>query len=167
MKRTVILPGLSHRNRVWAEEMAAAVPGAEMHPWAHWEHGGHIDPPAEMQALLARIGQDEINLLSKSIGTRMAARLVTQIPAQIGKVICCGVPEAGEVVEAEFEAAFEALPAGQFLFIHNREDPVGEFDEVKVMLQRLASNLNFLERPRADHNYPYPEDFKAFLAEGE
>lgn len=161
--KTIILPGYSAHNRAWAEEMAAALPNAEVHPWAHWETGGSLDVKAELAAILKRIGDDRVHLLAKSVGCRMAAHLIAHMPGQIGKAIFCGIPSVSEEAWAGFAAALAALPPERALVIQNAHDPYAGFAEVQHMIRALSPAVQVLERPRRDHHYPYPEDFRAFL----
>ncbi|HUF38028.1 MAG TPA: alpha/beta fold hydrolase [Anaerolineales bacterium] len=163
--RTILLPGYSPRNREWAEELAAEIPGAEMHPWPHWETGGTLDAAAELAAIKKRIGADTVNLLAKSVGCRIAARILRSAPEQIHKLVLCGLPSTQVEARADFSAALARLPAERVLVVQNRLDPYATFKEVQAMIQGILPGVRLVEGDRDDHHYPYPEVFRGFLEE--
>ena len=162
--RTIILPGYSPRNRDWAEDLAAEIPGAEVHPWAHWNTGAQMDPRAELTAIQERIGADTVNLLAKSVGCRIAARTILHAPAQIEQVIFCGIPSTAADSRADLAAAMARLPADRILVVQNRDDPYARYSAVREMISGIDPGVQVVEGNRADHHYPFPEVFKAFLS---
>ncbi len=161
--KTVILPGYSPHNLEWADAIAARLPGAEVHHWAHWESGGNMDPRAELTAIQKRIGAGPAHLLAKSVGCRLAAHMVAKVPERIGRVVFCGIPSTGKETQQDFTAALGTLPVDRFLVLQNTNDPYARHAEVAAMLAAIAPDLKVLPRPRDDHHYPYPEDFNQFL----
>ncbi len=163
--KTIILPGYSAHNRDWAEEIARELSNAEVHVWAHWVSGENFDPAAELAAIQARIGERKFNLLAKSVGCRIAARIVTMRPEKIGKLILCGIPTTKSEAVEDFSAALALIPAEKVLVVQNRADPYASFDEVAGMLREIQPAIRILERQRHDHRYPYALDFKSFLGD--
>ena len=162
--RTLILPGYSPRNRDWAEDLAAEIPGAEVHAWAHWDSGSQMDPRAELAAIQARIGPDTVHLLAKSVGCRIAGRVILQAPAQVDRVILCGIPSVNADTHADLAAALARLPSERLLVVQNQADPYAPFSAVQEMLAGIDPAVQVVEGERDDHHYPFPDVFRAFLA---
>jgi pimeloyl-ACP methyl ester carboxylesterase len=161
--RTIILPGYSHRNREWADEIADEIAGAEVHAWPHWDTGRTLDVAKELAAIKKRVSTDQVNLLAKSIGCRMAAQIVLDRPAQIEKLILCGLPGTQVEARADFAAALARLPVERILVVQNRSDPYAAFTEVRDMIQSVAPGVRVVEGDRNDHHYPFPDVFKGFF----
>lgn len=164
--RTIILPGYSPRNRDWAEGLVAEIPGAEMHPWAHWDSGERMDPLSELAAIQARIGADTVNLLAKSVGCRLAARTILQAPGQIDRAIFCGIPNVVADSRADLAGAMARLSADRILVVQNQADPYAPFTAVQEMIAGIDPGVQVIEGDRDDHHYPFPEVFRAFLSTG-
>ena len=161
--RTIILPGYSPHNRDWAEAIAAEISSAEVHAWAHWDSGAQMDPRAELAAIQERIGPDVVNLLAKSVGCRLAARIVLQAPGQLDRVIFCGIPSVAADSRADLAGALARLPADHILVVQNREDPYAPFSEVQGMIAGIDPEVRVVAGEREDHHYPYAEIFREFL----
>ena len=165
--RTIILPGYSAHNREWAEELAAEISGAEVHPWPHWDTGGTLDATRELAAIKERIGADTVNLVAKSIGCRMAVRVTLTEPGRIHKLALCGLPTTQVEARADFAAALARLPVERILVVQNRADPYAAFAEVDEMFQTIYPGITVVEGDRDDHHYPFPEIFRGFLEQEE
>jgi len=161
--RTIILPGYSPHNREWAGQIAADLKEAEVHPWKHWETGGRMDPSEELKAILRQINVGPVNLLAKSVGCRMAAHATLQHPAAVNQVLLCGIPSIEADTLNDLEKLLNALGTERILVVQNAGDPYVPFQQLSRGFQDRQLAFQVLERPRADHHYPYPEDFKSFL----
>jgi hypothetical protein len=60
--------------------------------------------------------------------------------------------------------ALVSIPTNDILVIQNENDNHGTFAEVESFIHTINPQIQIVSRPRDDHDYPYPEDFKAFLA---
>jgi pimeloyl-ACP methyl ester carboxylesterase len=165
--KTMILPGYSPHNREWAEAIAAGLSQAEVHSWAHWESGGSMDARQELAAILQGIGKGPVHLLAKSVGCRLAARIIVMAPEKIRRVVFCGIPSTRDDAKEDIQAALAALPPGRALVVQNAGDPYAAYAEVAAMFAAIGPGVQVLERPRDDHHYPYPQDFRDFLESAE
>lgn len=161
--KTIILPGYSPRNREWADDLAAAIPGAEVHPWPHWNTGGSLDAARELASILRRIGGETVHLLAKSVGCGIALRVVLHDPGRVSRLILCGLPGISAEARAGLAGAAAVLAPERILVVQNRADPYAACAEVKKIVQNLAPGIRVTEGDRDDHHYPYHEIFTAFL----
>ena len=161
--KTLILPGYSAHNRDWALEIARELEAAEVHEWAHWKTGGRMDPTQELKAILGKITGRRVNLLAKSVGCRMAARSILQNPAAVEKAVFCGIPSTDRESVEDMQRVAAVMPAGRILVVQNTADPYTPFETIEEIFREINPAIPVQERPRDDHHYPYPEDFKAFL----
>lgn len=163
---TIILPGFSIKNKAWADEVATSLTGTVIN-WAHWQTGNAgtdwIDE--EIQRAIVLIGNSQINILAKSIGTAVAMGVIKHNPKFINRVVLCGIPtnDFNPGDEAYYEP-LKTFPADKVLCIQNENDNHGSFTQVKNFLHTLNSNLNILSKPRPDHEYPYLQDFTNFFS---
>lgn len=162
---TFILPGGSAKNKEWLEEcaMELKVEGF-IRPifWEHWEDSEAKFKPKEKATLIARHTKgDKINIIAKSIGTLVAAYIIEQIPAQINKVIVCGIP-LNDIKghEAVIKKVLGSLNPKKLICFQNENDPLGSFAEVRRF---LPSEIKLISKPRSDHHYPYYSEFNEFL----
>lgn len=167
--KTILLPGFSVQNKDWAEEIKGRIGekiGLEIHYWPHWQTGdtkpGWIDE--EVDKVLEKIGDEKVNILAKSIGTLVAARLLNKRVGMVGKIILCGVPLAAfKEGDEESYQILGKLPTENVLVIQNENDNVGSFDKVNAIIKNINPEIKVMSKPREDHNYPYAEEFEKFL----
>jgi pimeloyl-ACP methyl ester carboxylesterase len=119
-----------------------------------------------LAAIKRRIGKDRVNLLAKSVGCRIAARIILSQPEQVHKLILCGLPTTQVEARADFSAALARLPTERILVVQNRSDPYAGYAGVQDMIQSIHPGVRVVEGDRDDHHYPFPELFKGFLEEG-
>ncbi|MBI2065900.1 alpha/beta hydrolase [Candidatus Woesebacteria bacterium] len=164
---TFILPGYSAHNRQWAEEIAKKIQiEGEVRPvfWDHWDDPEKtFNPKKKAQDVIDVLLKDNANIIAKSVGTMVAALVVQQIPARIGKVILCGIPSISDRRKEIFKKAFSQFSGNNIIVFQNSKDPFATFEEVKKFVQEVNPKILVVEKPRSDHNYPYTEDFEKFL----
>lgn len=164
---TFILPGYSAHNKDWAEEIAKKIKiEGEVRPvfWEHWDDPEKtFKPKKKAQDVIDVLLKDNANIIAKSVGTLVAAYIVQEIPARIGKVILCGIPSISDKRKEIFKKAFSLFDGKKLAVFQNSKDPFASFEEVKKFVQEVNPKILVVEKPRSDHNYPYFEDFENFL----
>ncbi len=165
---TFILPGYSPRNREWAEEVAKSLKiSGEVRPifWDHWTDPIQTLRPKEKAELIVRLAskKGQINIIAKSVGTLIAAYIARAIPDRIEKVVLCGVPSTSLMRQKIFGDAFSNFPPEKIIVYQNDGDPFKKPDEIKTFFSKINTNIKVIAKPRRDHNYPYYEEFNAYL----
>lgn len=163
--KTLILPGFSLPNKDWAEAMARKIPGSEVVYWPHWQSGtAETDWIRKEAVKIGLANKTPINILSKSIGTVVAGQLWELNPAMVNKMILCGLPIAdlGENY-ADLYRWLKDLPAEKVRCVQNENDNHGSFEAVEKMIREINPGIRVESRPREDHEYYYPEEFKSFF----
>ena len=93
---TIILPGYSVKNKEWAKEVKEKLSlghNVLVHEWKHWESlGTSLSISYEREKILGKIGKEKINVIAKSVGTRVLMNLVPDTHHQLKKIILCGIP---------------------------------------------------------------------------
>lgn len=193
--KTIILPGYSPHNRDWALDIKKHLNlGHEVlvHEWLHWpltspsasspstvssgqsncsgssgsgSTSGSFSVPREIEAILEKIGDEKVNIVAKSVGTRIALQVAGKIPDQINKIILCGIPTKGESQAARKNyAPLADLSPTQGIVFQNTKDPFASYSDIKKFMGIINPKIKIIEKPRSDHHYPYPEDFQKFLS---
>ena len=166
MTQTIILPGYSLKNKDWAESVAKELGSVFVHHWSHWT--SEEKPPdwidVEIEKIKGEIDGKQVNLITKSLGTYFAVRLVKETPSMCQKLILCGIPlnDLSNKEKAEYQAVGQ-IPAENVLVIQNETDSHGTYAEVEPFVHMINPQITVVSKPRDDHEYPYPEDFKDFL----
>ena len=167
--KTIILPGFSMKNKVWAEEVQASLSSvfpATVANWAHWETGNAESRWIEREAekIVGLIQNKQVNIVAKSIGTAVAMIIVKLKPDLVNKVILCGVPVRDlEKEDKNFYEPLRTFPEDKILCIQNSDDPHGNYAEAEKFLHSINSRLKIISKPQSDHEYPYTDDFINFL----
>jgi predicted alpha/beta hydrolase family esterase len=165
---TLILPGYSAKNKLWAEETAKNLKAVEIvRPlsWDHWEDETQTFKPKEKADLIVGlIAKGSANLIAKSVGTLVAAYVVEQIPSKIEKIILCGVPSVSEERLEIFKKAFSAFPPDNIICFQNEGDPFVKPEELTKFMNKVNPKIKVGSMPRRDHHYPYYEEFNKFLS---
>ena len=165
--QTVILPGFSPENKEWADQVASKLSvDGQIRPilWDHWYDTEEKFYPKEKATLIARHSRgDTVNIIAKSIGVLVAAHIIEQIPAQINKVIICGIPLNDlNVLERDvIKKSLEKIDSQKLICFQNDADPHGNFNEAKEF---LGDKINLVSKAGDTHDYPYYEEFNSFLA---
>ncbi|KKU56702.1 hypothetical protein A3H89_03210 [Candidatus Amesbacteria bacterium RIFCSPLOWO2_02_FULL_48_11] len=167
--QTIILPGYSPKNQAWAEETQSALDSttpAIVINYAHWETGT-ADPDwldKETRKLIDFVDSRQVNILAKSIGTAVAMGVLKQKPDLVNKVIFCGIPILDfKPGDETYYQPLKTFPSDKILCIQNADDNHGGYTQAEKFLHSLNPNLKIISKPRSDHEYPYIEDFIAFL----
>ena len=96
---TIILPGYSTKNKEWADETANELKlnhDIIVHNWEHWKTGGNMSVKREMEKIKDELGEDNFNILGKSVGARISIRVISELRDQVKKVILCGIASISE-----------------------------------------------------------------------
>lgn len=166
--RTIILPGYSKHNKVWAYEIQKKLALDQViwvHEWMHWGEAPSLSVPREIAAILEELAGDSFNIIAKSVGTRVAMELIPQVVNRVNKVILCGIPTKFESQDAKdlYQKGLTKLSPNDIICIQNTADPFASFHEVSVALAEINPDIEIIEKERKDHEYPYFEDFQKFL----
>jgi len=166
---TLTLPGFYLKNKDWAEEIAGQlgdnIPTKILY-YRHWETGNprDFDLEHEVEKALRLIAAGQANVIAKSIGTLITMYILKKLPQQIERVILCGIPLND--FSAEDKKQFMVLvnfPIEKILIFQNEQDPHGTYPQAKEFLGAINPQINIVSKPRDDHEYPYPEEFRNFL----
>jgi len=165
--KTIILPGYSPHNRDWAEDIKKDLSikyPVTIHEWRHWTSGS-FSLVKEIVSILKKVGKEKINIIAKSVGTRVAMHLATKIPKQINKVILCGIPTRGEsdTVRETYSKGLASLSPTQVIVFQNTKDPFANYKDIEKFIHSINPKINVVEKSRSDHHYPFSEDFEKFL----
>lgn len=166
--KTIILPGYSPKNRDWAVKVKKNLKkngGIVVHEWRHWKSGSFY-LPHEVKVLTDSIRDEKVNLLCKSVGTRVAMELISDLKDQINKVILCGIPTRFESDKTRnlYTKGLTHLSAEQVLCFQNKQDPFSPYDIIKKFIHSVNPKIKIISKERNDHHYPYYEDFRKFIA---
>lgn len=162
--RTIILPGYSPSNKEWALEVSEKVGGnAIVHEWRHWTSGS-LSVKYEVAKLSEVIGNEKVNIIAKSVGTRIAMHLLATHATQINKLILCGLPIRWEkkIADTSYKELVDLRPS-QVLVFQNTKDPLGNYVVIRKFIDQINPKITVVEGDRSDHNYPYSERFRKFL----
>lgn len=167
---TIILPGYSSKNRAWAEEAKEKLGSSVVVNWAHWETDSADSQwlTDETKRVVGLVGDKQVNILAKSIGTAVAMEVIKQKPELVNKVILCGVPIRDfNPSDENYYEPLKLFPTDKVLCIQNENDNHGSYAEAVKFLHTLNPNLKIISKPRSDHEYPYSDDFMKFFSEKE
>jgi len=172
---TIILPGYSRHNKEWADEIAKEIKldyEVVVHNWKHWSDSTGSSLPVgkvglsikyELEKIKKEIGSEDFNIIGKSVGARMAIRVIQDLRNQVNKVILCGIASISPVSKKAYEKALADFPAQNIICFQNTKDPFIPYSKVKKFIGEINPKIKIIEKPRNDHHYPYPADFQKFL----
>lgn len=167
---TVILPGYSEHNKVWAEETAEKLQAGGVqtivYSWKHWDGKTEFNAQNEVIELIKLIGNEKVNIVAKSIGTYITVILISKIPDKLGKVIICGVPvnDLSESENNEYKALVN-FDQNNMLCFQNKDDKHGSFEKIQSFLKEINTKIEVIEKTGDTHEYPYFGEFRKFLVE--
>lgn len=151
--KVIVLPGYSLGNREFLQNMRAGLQNdfeVMAVEWQHWsDNKTKIED--EMDRVRETIGNEEVYVVAKSIGTWVAAQLLAL------KYVFCGIP-VNDLSKSE-KQVYKAIDHENLLVIQNEFDPHGSWDQVRKFLKRD----NVIKQDRNDHTYPYVEEIGRFL----
>lgn len=165
---TIVLPGYSSKNKDWLDELRqkADIKPLDTIEWSHWK-SENSDPnwiKFEASKIISAYRNQKINVIAKSLGTLIAMNVLNQKLEIFNKIILCGIPindfEAGD---AEAYEILGKLPSNKIICIQNDNDPHGNLDQIRKLLNSVNPDIQLISKESADHNYPYYEDFRSFL----
>jgi len=167
---TLIIPGFSIKNKPWAEEIKKGLPPifpSSVVYWPHWETGKTEDNWIEKEGekIILNTQSEQINIIAKSIGTDVSMVVLKLKPNLINKIVLCGLPirEFHPGDEKYFEP-LRSFPSDRVLCIQNKDDIHGNFEEAEKFIHSLNPSIKIISEPRADHEYPYLNEFIDFLS---
>lgn len=165
--RTLVLPGYSKHNKKWAYDITEKVhldQLIEVHEWRHWQEGT-MDTEYEVEQVIEKVAGDSVNIIAKSIGTRVAMLVIPRAINSIRKLVLCGIPTKGtkEEIKNIYEKGLREMHSKDVLVIQNSEDPFAPYDTVKLLLEKIDPNIKIIRKEARNHEYPYFEEIEAFL----
>lgn len=100
----------------------------------------------------------------KSVGTLVSMMIVKNKPEIINKIILCGIPieDFQEGDEKRYQVLTSISPEN-ILCIQNLNDNHGDYAKASKLIQSINPNVKIISKPRADHEYPFFEEFKSFI----
>lgn len=166
--KTIILPGYSPKNKKWAYEVRKKLNLEHkimVHEWEHWE-GGSMSLNKEKERILNLIKKDKINIIAKSVGTRVSMYLIPVIKDQLNKLVLCGIPTKFENKDTKkvYSDGLTRISAGMILVIQNKKDPFASSEIIKKIIREINPKIEVVEKDRSDHNYPYFQELQSFLS---
>lgn len=166
--KTIILPGYSPSNKEWAYEIKENLQlghSVLVHEWESWT-GGSLSVKNETEKILKTVGKDELNIIAKSVGTRIVMHLIPLLQNQINKVILCGIPTRFESDTARvlYKDGLLELAPDKVVCIQNTKDPLANYAVIKKFINSVDLKIKVIEKTRSDHHYPYFEEFENILA---
>ena len=172
--KTIILPGYSISNKEWAYDVKENLKlghGVLVHEWKHWlstslgSPSGSFSVKYETERILNTVGKDNLNIIAKSVGTRIAMHLIPLLGGQIKKLILCGIPTRFENDTARilYKAGLSELEPEQVTCFQNTKDPLANYAVIKRFINSVDPKIKVIEMPRSDHHYPYFEEFNKLL----
>jgi hypothetical protein len=171
--KTIVLPGYSVGNRDWAYQIKQSLNiGQEIlvHEWRHWNPkiAKGLSEALEMDKIIEEIGIDDVNVIAKSVGTRILMKLMPKIVNKVTRVILCGIPTKGETPQSQelYREGLSLIGAKDVVVFQNTQDPFCPFVFCERLIHGINPNIQLIEKSRRDHNYPYFKDFEDFLKTG-
>lgn len=167
--KTIILPGFSPHNKEWAYDVKnkSGFKGKVLvHEWLHWKNGlSSLSLKKEIETISKEIGDESVNFISKSVGTRVTVNLLPLFRKNIKKIIFCGIPLRGfgDKTRKLFKEELGSFPSQKLIVFQNEKDPFGRYEIVKKFVEGINKKIKVVKKKRSDHNYPYFEDFGKFL----
>lgn len=168
MNSLIILPGFSTKNKDWAFETASKL--GDFNPkvieWEHWETGKTnanwiSDEASKIESL---IGNRQVNIIAKSIGTLIAMIVLRNKSELVSKLILCGIPLNDiDLKDEEYYSELKNIDSSKVLIIQNDKDSHGDYEKVKKLVKNINENIKILVKTANNHEYPYYEDFRNFF----
>lgn len=166
--KTIILPGYSEHNKVWAKEFAQRLAKKDLvvitHFWRHWSEAKAFSLEYEVDKIIDEIGDNRVNIVAKSVGVWVALNLIPRIADKVNKVIFCGIASVkGKKKKELLRLILKSVPLENILCIQNEKDKFVPFEEAQKFYHSVEPKLKVISKPRSDHDYPFYEDFESFF----
>lgn len=159
---TVILPGYSLHNKSWAYEAKNYLEKnglvVVVYEWKHWV-SGKMNIADEVKRLVNLIGKKRVNIIAKSIGTKVFVKLNKKIGKQINKIILCGVP----FDPIGYLGSIRNTDHIRIIIFQNSHDPFVPYTAVKAFVMLANKKVKVIKHLSNTHDYPYYEEFIEFL----
>lgn len=166
--KTIILPGYSPKNKDWADEIKLdmKLDDVIVHEWRHWTKGS-FSFKYELSEINRKIGGGKVNMVAKSVGTRVAMLLLSETTEKINKLILCGIPTKGENEKTFnlYKSGLEKFPPKKVHIFQNVKDYFASYEDIVKFIGKINPKIIITKMPRSDHHYPYPSEFRKFLLE--
>lgn len=181
--KTIVLPGYSEHNREWAEEVAKELRSngitTTTHNWLHWKSTQEelnvksgamaksgLSLKSEIERLLTEIGNDKVNIIAKSVGVYVALKIIPLLNGQLNKIILCGIASVASEDRSDLLRTLTSIVSFEkILCIQNENDKYVPYSEAEKFYHSVEPKLEVVSMPRADHDYPYTNEFIKFLKE--
>lgn len=165
---TIVLPGYSSKNKEWLDELRqkTGIKPLDTIEWDHWKEDNTNNNwiKYEVLKIINMYSNEKVNLIAKSLGTLIAMNVLNQKLDIFNKIILCGVPiNDFEFGDTEAYEVLGKLKSDKVICIQNNDDPHGNIDQIRKLLNSVNPDIQLISKVSADHNYPYYEDFRSFL----
>lgn len=163
MKKLLILPGNSSRNRTWGEEcaefFAEQFDEIYLQLYDHWETGEEwMDVVSETEKIANTVtGCDddgEWYVCAKSMGSVLALMAIQADVIEPEKCVFFGMP-LDKAENKFFKGDWSSLIDYRVptLVFHHNHDPVANCDFTAQKLMELGQNITFRKLPGNNHDY--------------
>lgn len=156
--RYMLFPGFSKSNREWACDLKDYFQqkGLDLHvvSWLHWQQEkASFNINQEAQRVVDITGDSEATIIAKSIGTELAAYLISQNLIKVHRLILLGIPSRSEL----YKEALSQFDPTKVTVIQNSQDPKGYFSDVERFIHSINPEIKVIEKKSSNHSYPYNE----------
>ncbi len=165
--KTIIIPGFGISNKPWAEEtvkkLAKVGIKSSIYPWKHWT-GSQMATRDQVEDIKTLMGDENVNIIAKSIGTYVLSLLISKTKGQIQKIILCGIP-INDLEEDDLDnyKEFGSVDPRNIVCFQNNNDSHGSIEQIRDFLKNINSEIEVISKPASTHDYPYYQDFIEFL----
>jgi hypothetical protein len=158
----LILPGFSKKNESEATEIENQLSrfstSIYLHRWQHWDNADSKWNPIKEIDLIRNKIDGSITIISKSIGTYIAASLLTLHTPE--NLILMGIP-VNDLSVDELNVYFNLQKLKKFSVVQNKYDPHGSATQVEALLS--GSKYQLYVKDENTHSYPYAQDILSLL----
>ena len=164
--KTIILPGFSEHNKEWSDSLKKSL--GLSHPvevinWEHWKLGGGLKLKIEMEKIDKIVGKDNFNIIAKSVGTMVAAKVLSSYKKQVNKIILCGIPTVSRKRMNLLKDCLKDFDSKNIICFQNSFDPFVSYKDIKKEISKINNKIIILKKVAKNHDYYYSEDFRKFL----
>lgn len=172
MKKLIVLPGGSPRNKAWAdtcaEHFASWFDDVHVQYYDHWESGNYeLDENVELPKLKKAVDEEvETYVFAKSIGSILTLLAVKEGVIKPEKCVFFGMPlelVAGSFFKDDWSALSD-FPVLAIAF-HNDNDPISYDFTKQTLLDHAPAHLKFITKVGDNHNYTEFRDYEAEIQE--
>ena len=149
-------------NRQWAYEVKKNLKVKSdvlVYEWEHWKNNGSMKVSFEVEKLIFLIGNEKVNIIAKSVGTRITMLLADKKSDIFQKVILCGIP----VDPVGYAKGLKKIGSEKLLVIQNSKDPFMSYGKIRLYLKLIDKRIKVIKKEASNHDYPYYSDFNKFL----